>query len=86
MSVADEINLGTCVRDCEAGDEWGGSGVDSDFKPTFERSGNTQLLYGSSAKACWIVSIAPSTSASVMRDTLIGILSAVGCLSLLDEG
>jgi hypothetical protein len=41
---------------------------------TFSRSGNTQLLYGSSAKACWIVSIAPSISASVIRDTSMGIV------------
>lgn len=47
---------------------------------TFERSGYIQLLYGSSAKACWIVSIAPSISASVMRLTWIGMLVYCGAL------
>ncbi len=43
---------------------------------TFSRSGNTQLLYGSLAKACCMVSIAPSMSASFMRVTSIGIVKA----------
>lgn len=41
---------------------------------TFDRSGYIQLLYGSSAKACCMVSIAPSMSASVIRVTWIGIM------------
>lgn len=41
---------------------------------TFLRS-KTQRLYGSSANACWMQSIAPGISASVSDVTTTGILS-----------
>lgn len=53
--------------------EWMGWVREQGRRSTFERSLYIHLLYGSSAKACWIVSIAPSMSASVIRVTSMAI-------------
>jgi hypothetical protein len=50
-----------------------GYSLKNSVKRTFERS-YTHVAYGSSAKACCIVSMAPSMSSSLIKETSNGIV------------
>jgi len=71
----DEVGCGT---------GFGGKGLCGRIEHTVLGS-CTHRWYGSSANACWIVSIAPWTSEGVMGVTLITILTVVLCCALVLE-